>query len=579
MCLLLAPWRRRLGTLAMGRDLYRRSNAAGLDILKVKGHEMNDQKVGLYGEDKHSGILVDLLPDCTASAMILKQIFLIMTNRPLLSLRRLVNFMEDKECKRNSCWVYELPTMKVAVLRFTETERAWIVNAGSECLTFNQLAFRSPLGQNTARSESTSHLSNQDKRPKQRPAGSSNKTRQDIELNKRGTKDCFLEHEHHLDAILLEDIRPHAVQLQGVVHVSFVLMYECHFADNQELLTMNWLHLFWRGPDVWVRAFLPRGDGATQSREASDALRSAEPLLHRPLGCASPPSSARLHLATVVPARMPLLRSPRWAAPPPPSSLGRAWWLTSLAAATTPSFPRHPLIASMSFLILVKNDSVIVNLGKNHSVKNHSVIVYLTLCSALAFSALGAYLHIILNIGGTLTTVGCLVAVAFLISLPPSQDQERNRFALLMSAALLEGASVGPIIDLVLHFDPRILVMSFIGTAIAFGCFSGAAIIAKRMEYLYLGGLLSSGLSILLWLYTTFMFELYLGLLVFLGYMVFDTQEIIERAHHGDMDYIKHALTLFTDFVAVLVRVLVIMLKNAQEKSDENENRRKKRSF
>jgi FtsH-binding integral membrane protein len=42
--------------------------------------------------------------------------------------------------------------------------------------------------------------------------------------------------------------------------------------------------------------------------------------------------------------------------------------------------------------------------------------------------------------------------------------------------------------------------------------------------------------------------------------MVFDTQEIIERAHGADMDYIKHALTLFTDFVAVLVRILVIMV-------------------
>ena len=43
--------------------------------------------------------------------------------------------------------------------------------------------------------------------------------------------------------------------------------------------------------------------------------------------------------------------------------------------------------------------------------------------------------------------------------------------------------------------------------------------------------------------------------------MVYDTQEIIERAHRGDMDYIKHALTLFTDFVAVLVRILVIMVR------------------
>ncbi|RCV06347.1 hypothetical protein SETIT_1G155900v2 [Setaria italica] len=40
---------------------------------------------------------------------------------------------------------------------------------------------------------------------------------------------------------------------------------------------------------------------------------------------------------------------------------------------------------------------------------------------------------------------------------------------------------------------------AFVG-AIAFACFSCAAIVAKRREYLYLGGLLSSGLSILLWL-------------------------------------------------------------------------------
>lgn len=42
--------------------------------------------------------------------------------------------------------------------------------------------------------------------------------------------------------------------------------------------------------------------------------------------------------------------------------------------------------------------------------------------------------------------------------------------------------------------------------------------------------------------------------------MVVDTQEIIEKAHLGDLDYVKHALTLFTDFVAVFVRILIIMV-------------------
>lgn len=49
-------------------------------------------------------------------------------------------------------------------------------------------------------------------------------------------------------------------------------------------------------------------------------------------------------------------------------------------------------------------------------------------------------------------------------------------------------------------FLNSILISAFGGTALAFGCFSAAAMLAKRREYLYLGGLLSSGVSILLWL-------------------------------------------------------------------------------
>ncbi|KAL6523144.1 60S ribosomal protein L18 [Orobanche hederae] len=42
----------------------------------------------------------------------------------------------------------ELPPMKVTALRFTETARARIGKAGGECLNFDQLALRAPLGQN-----------------------------------------------------------------------------------------------------------------------------------------------------------------------------------------------------------------------------------------------------------------------------------------------------------------------------------------------------------------------------------------------------------------------------------------------
>ncbi|OMP07243.1 Bax inhibitor 1-related protein [Corchorus olitorius] len=201
-------------------------------------------------------------------------------------------------------------------------------------------------------------------------------------------------------------------------------------------------------------------------------------------------------------------------------------------------------------------------------VQSHLKRVYLTLCATLIASAVGAYLHIIYNIGGNLTFFACLGTILWLCLTP--SHQEGKRFSLLMASALFEGASIGPLIHLAIEIDPSILVSAFVGTALAFACFSGAAMVARRREYLYLGGLLSSGVSILMWLHfasaifggssALFMFEVYFGLLVFVGYMVVDTQEIIEKAHLGDMDYVKHALTLFTDFVAVFVRILIIMV-------------------
>jgi hypothetical protein len=46
-----------------------------------------------------------------------------------------------------------------------------------------------------------------------------------------------------------------------------------------------------------------------------------------------------------------------------------------------------------------------------------------------------------------------------------------------------------------------LILTAFVATSLAFACFSAAALVARRREYLYLGGLLSSGLSILMWLH------------------------------------------------------------------------------
>lgn len=45
--------------------------------------------------------------------------------------------------------VYEVPKLTVCALRFAEGARKRILKAGGECLTFDQLATRSPCGKNT----------------------------------------------------------------------------------------------------------------------------------------------------------------------------------------------------------------------------------------------------------------------------------------------------------------------------------------------------------------------------------------------------------------------------------------------
>jgi len=48
--------------------------------------------------------------------------------------------------------------------------------------------------------------------------------------------------------------------------------------------------------------------------------------------------------------------------------------------------------------------------------------VYLTLCCALVASAAGAYLHILWNIGGLLTTIACFGCIAWLLSISPYEE-------------------------------------------------------------------------------------------------------------------------------------------------------------
>merc|ERR1712078_640896 len=78
-------------------------------------------------------------------------------NKVPMSLSKIATNMENKDGKV-ACIVgavtddkrlHGVPKLSVCALRFTDAARARITKAGGECLTFDKLALRAPLGQGT----------------------------------------------------------------------------------------------------------------------------------------------------------------------------------------------------------------------------------------------------------------------------------------------------------------------------------------------------------------------------------------------------------------------------------------------
>lgn len=69
-----------------------------------------------------------------------------------------------------------------------------------------------------------------------------------------------------------------------------------------------------------------------------------------------------------------------------------------------------------------------------------------------------------------------------------------------------------------------------------------------------------------------FQAHIWIGLAVFCGFIMFDTQMIIRKARMGDKDFIAHSLDLFIDFVQVFRKVLILLMQK-----DERDNKKKQR--
>uniref|UniRef100_A0A3B4A2T8 Uncharacterized protein n=1 Tax=Periophthalmus magnuspinnatus TaxID=409849 RepID=A0A3B4A2T8_9GOBI len=211
----------------------------------------------------------------------------------------------------------------------------------------------------------------------------------------------------------------------------------------------------------------------------------------------------------------------------------------------------------------------------SHSTQLHLKNVYSSLAVCMFVAAAGSYVHVVTRLfqGGLLSALGSLALMVWLAMTPHSPETEKKRLGILAGFAFLTGITLLKVCVCV-----YIIVTAFLGTSVIFVCFTLSALYARRRSYLFLGGTLMSGLSLLcvmslvnLFIGSVMIFKMhmYLGLLVMCGFVLFDTQLIIEKAENGDKDYVWHCVDLFLDFITIFRKLMVILSMNEKDKRKE----------
>lgn len=217
-------------------------------------------------------------------------------------------------------------------------------------------------------------------------------------------------------------------------------------------------------------------------------------------------------------------------------------------------------------------------------VRQHLAKVYMMLSGTAAITACGAILQMrrIVDLG-ILAALGSLILVLGLHFYRDNGKNYYNRVAMLYAFGFCSGQSMGPLLRYVVSVNPSIILTALVGTMVTFVSLSVAALLAQRGQYLFLGGILASVINTMTLLSILNIFfksmfvqmgQLYIGVIVMAGFVLFDTQNIIEKVRMGNRDVVQHSLDLFFDVLSMFRRLLIILTQKEERKREEQRKRR-----
>lgn len=223
--------------------------------------------------------------------------------------------------------------------------------------------------------------------------------------------------------------------------------------------------------------------------------------------------------------------------------------------------------------------STLTNLSHlSQGTKNHLKNVYASLSLSLLCAAGGAYANLAMKFfagGQLLTAIVIFGCVIWLHATPHTQKNLKKRLAILSGLAFFMGAGAAPLLDFVIRINPALIMTAFLTTSSIFACFTISALLARRRTYLFLGGIISSVMMVMM-IFLLFgvgvssvggmKVYLYVGVAVTLAFILYDTQVIIEKQVNGDDDFIMHSVDLFLDFFNLFRQLLAILAVNEEDK-------------
>lgn len=219
--------------------------------------------------------------------------------------------------------------------------------------------------------------------------------------------------------------------------------------------------------------------------------------------------------------------------------------------------------------------------------RSHLLRVYALLTAGVISASLGCYADMHYWHYGSLTTalIGAFLFGLARSSVTESAKDNTTGVLLFLLACGLEGLSLSPLVHTAYMYYPAALTTAFLSTIAVFASFSVAAIVAKRREFFFLAGLLGTAASIMAILSLTNMvirsqtildIQIYGGLAMFIGYILLDTQVMIERYENGNFhsrtNFVRPACDLFGDLVGVFVRILIILMKKAEKRNGRRQS-------